>query len=683
MKKQRILGLFLSFVFLLAAFSLPAHASDYESHWSAYYIDRAHARGWMKPDDAGNFSPGRVATRAEFALMLWQALDRPEPETACPFVDVSGTDPAYKAVAALCEADIVRGTGKEKFSPEMLLTRETAFTMLGRAFGFVPQNGDAYKQYADAAGISDWSREHVSALTERGFVSGVGGNRCAPREKLTRGQMAKLLVEIYDELGGAREPRVIKINSDLGRYMALDDRGKVYAWGGAPEVPEDLPRIVDVGVGTYHAVALDEDGKLHGWGTAKYGELDFSGDLPPFTAIAVSGHNTTALTADGKVYQWGTANGGGPGKVPKNLPPITKIYANGYFTLAVDKAGSTYVWGAYNQPVTAPVKAAAFALLWDHTAVLGADGKIYNDVAHVNKQYFFKPQPALSNIYALFGGGSNLAAIDREGKVYVWGEYEKVEGQMPSVQVPANLPPVCQVALGTGNIACLGIDGKVYAWGASYGEAVPDAINGFLNVGPVFEPFSYPEFKEEVSVSTEVELFDAIRNGSKAITVQKSFDVTNDLRLKRDQTLIVARGVTLAIRARNVGIEGKLLNRGTIRVYGRLMMYNDNSEFGDMDVKEGDGVSRMVSGDVTVADITRYLGADSIYTEVSVVGSKPDGILLIDRDLTIPKGKTLWLNDENTLRVAGGVTLRVAGRLETYHAPVIEGTVIGEITIVT
>ena len=183
---------------LVASLASIAQANDYSSHWSAQFIDDAASRGWMTGDGSGNYRPEAAITRGEFAVMLWRALNKPNPVYTCPFNDVPSSAFYYQAVTALFEAKVVNGLNSTTFAPNISLTREMGFTMLARAYNFNANDANAYQWFADFREVSEWARAAVSALVEKGYISGVGDNRAAPRQQLKRGEMAKLLITVSD-----------------------------------------------------------------------------------------------------------------------------------------------------------------------------------------------------------------------------------------------------------------------------------------------------------------------------------------------------------------------------------------------------------------------------------------------------------------------------------------------------
>jgi len=145
--------------------------------------------------------------------MLWKALGQPTPEGKCPFTDVSEGAWYYEAVTALYEAGIVCGIGNNLFAPTDTLSREMGFTMLAHAFNLTPANPSDCDKFSDANEISSWAREFTSALTERGYVVGIGNNLCAPQQAITRGEIATLLLHIADGEKAASELEILFQNA--------------------------------------------------------------------------------------------------------------------------------------------------------------------------------------------------------------------------------------------------------------------------------------------------------------------------------------------------------------------------------------------------------------------------------------------------------------------------------------
>ena len=106
------------------------------------------------------------------------------------FQDVTESDWFYAAVQYVYEQGIMSGVEEGRFAPDTTLTRamlaQTLYAMEGK-----PQA--AHGEHFSDVNESDWYAAAVAWAAENGLVSGVGGDRFAPNDALTREQMALIL----------------------------------------------------------------------------------------------------------------------------------------------------------------------------------------------------------------------------------------------------------------------------------------------------------------------------------------------------------------------------------------------------------------------------------------------------------------------------------------------------------
>ena len=485
--------------------------------------------------------------------------------------------------------------------------------------------------------------------------------------------------------------KIAKVYAGDQVFGAIDKNGKVYMWGsnyyGQCDIPKDLPPIVELGIGCFHVVALDKNGKLHGWGKQNDGELDFANDLPHMVSVTAKGYQTTALSKNGKVYKWGNTNGGSQDNVPADISnsKVVQISNGTYYASALTESGYIYTWGiGYYEPVKADVN--MLAPLAYSTVYLGNDGKVYGEIPHANIMYRYKPQPKLPNIKKLFGGDFNLAAIDSDGKLYVWGEYQYTAQGGSFIDIPKNLPAVTTAALGDDSIVCLGTDGKIYQWGSNlnrYGEGVPVKLNGFKDNPPVFKAIKPLDCSKPYEVFSYEDFVDAISLPYQIIEIKGDIDITGDnVNLDKQKTLIIQPGITVTVSTRNFNIHGLIINKGRILVPGRICFHKESPEIGDIKIVDNGyyGEISYFPESFDVDLIKKYLSPDSIYTSLSYTPGV-ETIITIDKNITIPDGKSLWLNSYCTLRVKKGVTLTINGKVTTFNQPDIRGKVTGMIDV--
>lgn len=150
--------------------------------------------GIMRGDQAGNLSPNRAITRAEFVTMLNRAFGYTKTASE-PFKDVASSNWFYDDIRIAYKAGYFTGTSKTTASPNANLTREAAVVMLCRNIMLKEQLGEDLS-FTDSRLASDWSRGFIKAAAEKGIVAGDTSGTFRPLANITRGEVAILLARI-------------------------------------------------------------------------------------------------------------------------------------------------------------------------------------------------------------------------------------------------------------------------------------------------------------------------------------------------------------------------------------------------------------------------------------------------------------------------------------------------------
>ena len=174
---------------------------DFEaSEWAQEELARADELGLI-PDCLDGADLTADITRAEFAAVavkVYEALSGTAalPNTVNPFTDTSDIE-----VLKAYNLGITNGTSATEFSPDALLNREQAATMLTRTFKRATMNGWTLQSdgqfaltytkpaaFADDKDISDWAKDSVYFMAANGIITGVGGGKFAPKNVTTEEQ---------------------------------------------------------------------------------------------------------------------------------------------------------------------------------------------------------------------------------------------------------------------------------------------------------------------------------------------------------------------------------------------------------------------------------------------------------------------------------------------------------------
>ena len=113
------------------------------------------------------------------------------------FKDVPAGTWYTKSVLGAAAAGILLGTDVDKASPGDRITREQAFTLMGRAL-MVKENEAGTAAYSDAAEISKYAKGYIGGMTAAGILHGSNG-KCSPKSNITRAEV----ITVVDNAIGA------------------------------------------------------------------------------------------------------------------------------------------------------------------------------------------------------------------------------------------------------------------------------------------------------------------------------------------------------------------------------------------------------------------------------------------------------------------------------------------------
>jgi len=163
--------------------------------WAAEAISVLAEDGIIKGTSASTFSPASNITRADFAILLVRAFNL-ESDNTENFADVSANDYFAKELAIARNSGIVGGIGENKYAPKNTITRQDMMVIVHRALSKMGVNLEvADVDYADFEDVSNYAKDAVKALITSGLVNGKSG-KIAPADYTTRAEVAVLLKRV-------------------------------------------------------------------------------------------------------------------------------------------------------------------------------------------------------------------------------------------------------------------------------------------------------------------------------------------------------------------------------------------------------------------------------------------------------------------------------------------------------
>ena len=167
--------------------------------WAADSINALASSGIIKGTSETTFSPAANITRADFALLLVRAF-KLESENTENFADVNASDYFATELAIARNTGLVNGIGDNKFAPRNTITRQDMMVIVYRALEKLEMELETGDvDYADFDSVAEYAKDAVSALIASGLVNGKSG-KIAPTDYTTRAEVAVLIKRILDLL---------------------------------------------------------------------------------------------------------------------------------------------------------------------------------------------------------------------------------------------------------------------------------------------------------------------------------------------------------------------------------------------------------------------------------------------------------------------------------------------------
>ncbi|MBO5452592.1 MAG: S-layer homology domain-containing protein [Clostridia bacterium] len=174
--------------------------SDIDNHWGKDYIKEMETRGVMKADEAGNFDPDKLVSRSEMITFLFDALKLEETEYISEFSDVSALDDYAGKLQTLINNGTI--ANYHEFRPNDTISREEMckilYVSLENAGKLKKAETNVLDAFSDKDLISDWAVDYVNTIFANKIMIGTSDTTFAPKENITRAQVATMLVRILD-----------------------------------------------------------------------------------------------------------------------------------------------------------------------------------------------------------------------------------------------------------------------------------------------------------------------------------------------------------------------------------------------------------------------------------------------------------------------------------------------------
>ena len=167
------------------------------------------------------------------------------------FTDVPGHW-AQDSIRFVVNYGLFEGITPSTFAPNAPMNRAMFVTVLGRLYtrmgNSIPSRNDNFIDTVNGS----WYSRYVAWAAENGIVSGVGGNRFAPNQTVSRQEAATILQNFTRHTGRAAVGNPVRLNPFI-------DRATVAEWGRLP-LAWAIEQGIIAGVSTSNGLALQPNG---------------------------------------------------------------------------------------------------------------------------------------------------------------------------------------------------------------------------------------------------------------------------------------------------------------------------------------------------------------------------------------------------------------------------------------
>lgn len=209
--------------------------------WCYQSVIDAVNGGYMSGYGGGKFGPNDAVTRAQIAQVLYNKFGK-DSGTDTGFTDVSADMWCAKAVTWAVKNGIMSGYGGGKFGPNDKLTRQQLVTILYNQAGKPAVSGDLNK-YTDKGSVAGYATNGFLWATANKIVNGTSATTLSPSGTATRGQVATIILNYVKATSGD--------NNDSGNTTEPEKPSQPEAkpetkpeQGSAATVPSDVKAYI-------------------------------------------------------------------------------------------------------------------------------------------------------------------------------------------------------------------------------------------------------------------------------------------------------------------------------------------------------------------------------------------------------------------------------------------------------
>jgi lactocepin len=167
-----------------------------DTFWAKDAIQTLNVQGVINGYDTGAFGINDEITRLQAAQMIVRDLGlETEDRPAVSFSDVNKGDYGYDVIAAIADEGIMTGDTQGKFNPKAKLTRAEMAKIVVEAYGLKGSSKAGFSDVKD----SHWAKDYINTLIVNEITQGYPDHTFKAGKNTTRSEFAMFLVRTKDD----------------------------------------------------------------------------------------------------------------------------------------------------------------------------------------------------------------------------------------------------------------------------------------------------------------------------------------------------------------------------------------------------------------------------------------------------------------------------------------------------
>ncbi|MBM7648408.1 hypothetical protein JOC78_001350 [Bacillus ectoiniformans] len=159
------------------------------SHWIYPAVSKLGQENIVVGYQSGYFRPNDFIKRADVAALLAETFNMRMNNRTPKYPDVTGPHWAVGVVNAVSTEGIFSGDSRNRFRPNDVLTRGQMAKVMVNAFNL---KGSSSKEFTDVP-ANHWARNYIKTLDASGLTTGYPDGSFHPEDKVTRAQFVTFL----------------------------------------------------------------------------------------------------------------------------------------------------------------------------------------------------------------------------------------------------------------------------------------------------------------------------------------------------------------------------------------------------------------------------------------------------------------------------------------------------------